>query len=212
MLRFTQVQYRYPSTEALSLPDWEAAQGEHWLLLGASGSGKTTMLQLAAGLLTPTAGTVEVAEQRLASLSGRTLDRFRGQRIGIVFQTLHLVSALTVEQNLRLAQYLAGLPQDSERITEVLEPLGIAHKRKRRPHQLSQGEAQRVALARAVLNRPSVLLADEPTSALDDRSCEQVAKLLLSQARACGATLVIATHDARLGRYIPQQLQLEAAA
>ncbi len=212
MLRFRQVQYRYPGSEPRSLPDWEAAQGEHWLLLGDSGSGKTTMLQLAAGLQTPQSGAVEVAEQPIHTLSGRALDRFRGQRIGIVFQTLHLVSALTVEQNLRLAQYLAGLPQDTERITEVLEPLGIADKRRRRPHQLSQGEAQRVALARAVLNKPAVLLADEPTSALDDRNCEHVADLLLTQARACGATLVIATHDQRLSRHIPQQLRLEAAA
>ena len=100
-------------------------------------------------------------------------------------------------QNLALAQYLSGLPQDEARIHDVLAGLGIGGKAAARPHALSLGEAQRVALARAVINRPEVLFADEPTSNLDDDSCTRVLDLLSAQAEACGATLVVATHDRR---------------
>jgi len=182
----------------LALDEWRVAKGEHWLVIGPSGSGKTTLLNLIAGLLRPTEGRVVVAGQDIEALPANQRDRFRGRYIGIVFQTLHLVDALTVEGNLRLAQYLAGVKQDLARIRDVLGSLGIADKMNAKPRALSQGEAQRVAIARAVINRPSLVLADEPSSALDDANCGQVIDLLEDQATAAGATLVIATHDQRV--------------
>lgn len=212
MLDFHHVEQRFPDGTTVRLPDWQAARGEHWLVLGPSGCGKTTLLHLAAGLLTASAGRISVADTPLDTLNGRALDRFRARQVGVVFQTLHLVDALTVRQNLALTQYLADLPVDQERITDLLQRLELWPHQLAYPHQLSHGQAQRVAIARAVLNRPALILADEPTSALDNGNCERVLGLLENQAAACGATLVIATHDNRLASRIPHRLDMEAAA
>ena len=135
-------------------------------------------------------------------------DSLRRTHVGIVFQTLRLVSALTVSGNLELAARLSGKPADG--IGQLLETLGIGHRSRASPRELSQGEAQRAAIARAIVSRPLLLLADEPTSALDDRNADMVARLLLDSAAAHGSTLVIATHDTRLRRYIGHVVELEA--
>jgi ABC-type lipoprotein export system ATPase subunit len=192
------VSHAYEGAEVLRVDAWQAVQGEHWLLLGPSGSGKTTLLHALAGILRPVAGTVTVAGQDLGALGTQALDRFRGQHIGIVLQRLHLIPSLDVAHNLLLAQYLAGLPQDRQRVDEVLAGLDLADKGGAMPHELSFGQAQRVAIARAVVNRPQLLLADEPTSNLDDARCLQALELLQEQATACNATLLIATHDQRI--------------
>lgn len=194
----------------LDLPDWSVAPGEQALLLGPSGSGKTTLLSLLAGLLRPTAGSVAIAGRDLAGMRRAELDVFRGRQVGIVFQSLHLVGALSVAGNLRLARYLAKLPVDGGDIGRLLDALGIADKATALPAALSQGEAQRVAIARALINAPALLLADEPTSALDDANCHQVVELLRRQAAAHGATLLIATHDQRLKDVFPNRLDLPA--
>ena len=198
MFELQGVSHAYDGAEVLRVDAWQAAQGEHWLLLGPSGSGKTTLLHALAGILRPAAGTVKVAGQDLGALDAQALDRFRGQHIGIVLQRLHLIPSLDVAQNLLLAQYLAGLPQDRQRVDEVLVGLDLADKGSAKPHELSFGQAQRVAIARAVVNRPQLLLADEPTSNLDDARCLQALELLQAQASACKATLLIATHDQRI--------------
>jgi putative ABC transport system ATP-binding protein len=146
--------------------------------------------------------------QDLGALKADALDRFRGRHIGIVLQRLHLMASLDVLDNVLLAQYLAGLPQDRARALEVLAGLDIAEKAGSRPHELSFGQAQRVAVARAVVNRPNLLLADEPTSNLDDARCQQALELLQAQARACNATLLIATHDQRVKSRMPNQFLL----
>jgi len=192
------LRHAYDGTDVLNVAAWRADQGAHWLVLGPSGSGKTTLLHILAAILTPTAGSVSVAGQDLTALGAHQLDRFRGQHIGIVLQRLHLVPSLTVMNNLSLAQYLAGLAQDGARVREVLASLGVSDKADAYPHELSFGQAQRVAVARAVVNGPKLLLADEPTSNLDDVRCAQAYGLLESQARACDATLVVATHDQRI--------------
>ena len=194
----------------LDVPDWSVAPGGQALLLGPSGSGKTTLLNLLAGLLRPTAGSVAVAGRDLAQLRPAELDMLRGRRIGIVFQSLHLVGALTVSGNLRLARYLAKLPNGDAEIAGLLDTLDLADKATARPADLSQGEAQRVAIARALVNGPALLLADEPTSALDDANCQQVVALLRRQAMDHGATLLIATHDQRLKDVFPNRLDLPA--
>lgn len=211
MLRLSGIRQRYGAREVLSLERFEAAAGEHWLVLGASGSGKTTLLHIIAGLLAPSAGEVEVAGEALGKLERAALDRWRGRNVGIVPQKLHLIASLTVAQNLALAQYLAGVPQDDARLEEVLAGVGLAGRGGEHPARLSHGEAQRAAVARSVVNRPKLLVADEPTSNLDDANCAAALDLLESQARACGATLVIATHDRRARERFTHRLELGAA-
>ena len=208
MISVEGLRHRYGERQVLALDAWHAAAGEHWLVLGASGSGKTTLLGILGGLLRPSAGRVAVGGQDLAAVSGAALDRFRGSRIGFVPQKLHLIPSLGVEDNLALAQYLAGVAQDRARVAEVLGVLGIADRAQARPAELSHGQAQRVAVARAVINRPQVILADEPTSNLDDAQCAQALELLESQAAACAATLVIATHDQRVRARFEKRIEL----
>lgn len=198
MFSLTNVRHHYEGRLALAIDAWQAEQGAHWLVIGPSGSGKSTLLHLLSGTLRSQSGKVIVAGQDYSLLSGAAMDRFRGQHIGLVLQRLHLVPSLSVEANLLLAQYCAGLPQDKQRVRSVLGELGLGDRGADFPHRLSHGQAQRVAVARAVLNRPQLILADEPTSNLDDRNCEQALNLLVEQAARCNATLLIATHDARL--------------
>ena len=200
--------HRYGAVEALRLADWKVAQGERWLVLGPSGCGKTTLLHALAGLITPTEGEVEVSGENLRRLHGARLDRWRATTVGIVLQALHLVKHLSVRDNLRLAQYLAQVPQDDARIGDTLEALGVSDKAARRASELSQGEQQRVAIARAVVNRPKLLLADEPTANLDDAAAARVVDLLSEQAARHGATLVVATHDARVKGKFRERLEL----
>jgi putative ABC transport system ATP-binding protein len=200
--------HRYGAVEALRVPEWKVAQGERWLVLGPSGCGKTTLLHVIAGLVHPSEGSVEVAGENLQNLDGARMDRWRATTVGIVLQALHLVKHLSVRDNLRLAQYLAKAPQDDRRIDDALGALGVAQKSARRPSELSQGEQQRVAIARAVVNRPKLLLADEPTANLDDGAAAKVVDLLTEQAARHGATLVVATHDARVKGKFRERLEL----
>jgi putative ABC transport system ATP-binding protein len=198
----------YGSRTVVAIPAWAVVPGQHSLILGPSGSGKSTLLHLIAGLLRPSRGRVLVAGRDLAALTPAELDAFRGRTIGIVLQRLHLIPALTVCDNLRLARTLARLPPDSARIDALIANLGLSALAGARPSALSQGEAQRVAIARAVVNQPALILADEPTSALDDANCEAVLTLLRTQAEISGATLVVATHDARLKPFFGHRLEL----
>jgi ABC-type lipoprotein export system ATPase subunit len=211
MISVEGLRHRYGANTVLSLDSWRVGAGEHWLVLGASGSGKTTLLAIIAGLLRPSAGRVEISGQDLGALSGPALDRFRGRHIGFVPQKLHLIANLTVEANLALAQYMAGVTQDSSRLRAALATLGLAERARSKPAELSHGEAQRVAVARAVINRPQLILADEPTSNLDDVHCAQAIDLLESQARSCGAALVVATHDQRVRARFDRRIDLSAA-
>jgi putative ABC transport system ATP-binding protein len=203
---------RFGERTVLEVAAWAVAPGRHSLVLGPSGCGKSTLLHLIAGLLPPTRGRILVAGRDLSALRAAEFDRWRGRTIGIVLQNLHLITALSVRDNLRLARALAGLPDDGARIGRLLDELGLSARAAARPPQLSQGEAQRLAIARAVVNRPALILADEPTSALDDGNCDAVLALLRAQAEASGATLLIATHDARLKAHFAHRLELPARA
>lgn len=178
---------------------FDLAPGSRTLLLGASGSGKTSLLNILCGLQSPDAGEVRLGGEAIApGRSASASDRVRRRHMGIVFQTLRLVSALSVRGNLLLAQKLQAGNRDTALVDGVLERLGIAHRAGARPHALSQGEAQRAAIARALVVRPMLLIADEPTSALDHDNASKVADLLIDAAQASGASLLIATHDDRL--------------
>lgn len=208
MLATKNLKYTYNDDVALSFPDIECQKGERWLLLGQSGSGKTTLLHLLGGLRTAKDGDVIVNGTSLKSLTQEALDQFRGQHIGIIFQKAHFIKALTVEENLALAQSLADKPVDRNRIKALLDRLNVSHKLKSKPDQLSIGEQQRVAIARALVNKPAVILADEPTSALDDVNCDEVVQLLEQQAAEENATLLIVTHDGRLKEKFEHQIIL----
>ena len=203
MIQTRGLTYRYPDGPALVFPDADVAQGAVLLLSGPSGCGKSTWLALVAGLVAPASGALTVANQPLAALKKIAADAWRAGAVGFLPQKLHLSAALTVQQNLALAQWAAGQPEDAVRIQAALQSLGVQELAGRKPGQLSGGQAQRVALARAVLLQPKVILADEPTASLDDEAAADAVGLLLSTAKTHHATLVIATHDARIATLIP---------
>ncbi len=208
MLSTEQLTYTYDGQNSLAFPDIKCGKGEHWLLLGQSGSGKTTLLHLLGGMRTPKSGKVKVGDTVMNTLPTSQLDTFRGQNIGIIFQESHFVRSLNVEENLLLAQQLAGAKADRSRIKMLLERLNIGHKINAKTSDLSVGEQQRVAIARALVNQPKVILADEPTSALDDQNTSEVLKLLREQAQVAEATLLIVTHDNRLKTEFEQRIEL----
>lgn len=211
MFSLNDIKHEYAGQTVLDLKEFSGHAGSHWLILGNSGSGKTTLLHIMAGILKPTAGKVKIADKDVLALNGGELDRFRGKKIGIIFQQLHLLSSLTIEENLLLAQYLAGVKQNKTQIQAELEALNIVEKRHAFPHQLSYGQQQRAAIARAVINQPAIILADEPTSALDSDNAARVLDLLMSQADRHGATLVIATHDQRIKSNFANKLELSTS-
>ena len=211
-LRIQGLRHAYAGQPVLALDSLHLAPGEQCLLLGPSGSGKTTLLHAIAGLLRPTAGEIQVRGQDLAALDSAARDRFRGRHIGIVFQRLHLLPALTVLDNLRLAQRLGGRPADTTAALGLLDALGLAGLAARKPAALSTGQAQRVAIARALVQRPALLLADEPTSSLDDANAQRGLRLLRSQAQAAGAALLLVSHDARLRGQFDRELRLDGPA
>jgi putative ABC transport system ATP-binding protein len=194
----------------LSLPDIAVQAGEKVLLLGASGSGKTSLLAALSGLLVPVSGDVHMAGKNLYQLSAHQRDQWRARHIACIFQTLHLVSSLDVMANLLLAMRMAGQKADKMLVADRLEQLGLSGLQTRLPHQLSVGEQQRVAIARATLGQSRIIMADEPTSALDDANAEHVMQLLL-QASSSGAALLVATHDKRIAAHFDRVIDLSPA-
>nr|WP_288210419.1 ATP-binding cassette domain-containing protein [uncultured Dysgonomonas sp.] len=192
------VQYSYSKDYTFIFPDIVCEKGEHLLITGASGCGKTTLLHLIAGLVTPKRGSILIKGNDIAQLRGTKLDKYRGREIGIVFQTPQFIKSLTAEENLKMAGSLNNLSVDNIYLDSLFETLNIVHCRNRKTNEMSQGELQRLSIARAVINKPSLILADEPTSSLDDKNCREAIKLLRYQAEKLQAGLVIVTHDNRL--------------
>lgn len=200
--------FAYPAHTSFRFPDFTINHHDHLLILGPSGVGKTTLLHLMAGLLRPRQGSVEIEGTDISRLSSQQMDRFRGKNIGMVFQRPHFIGALSLLENMLLMQHLAGVRQQKARATKVLASLGIDHKLHQKPHRLSQGEQQRAAIALAILNEPKLILADEPTASLDDQNCQRVADLLIAQAHATQAHLVVITHDQRLKSFFSHTITL----
>jgi len=177
--------------------DLAVARGEFLAVLGVSGSGKSTLLHLLGGLDTPTSGEVVVEGRDLASLSPRERTLYRRTAVGFVFQSYYLVPSLTAEENLTVALLFQGTygPAGRRLAGEALRRVGVAHRRRHRPSQLSGGEQQRVAIARAIVHQPPLLLADEPTGNLDRATAEEIMRLLAGIHRDLGTTVVMVTHD-----------------
>ncbi|AFD07591.1 ABC transporter ATP-binding protein [Solitalea canadensis] len=208
MISIQSVKQQYNGSVQIDFRNWEINSGEHWLMLGGSGTGKTTLLHIISGLLKPTSGSVNIEGTDLYNLRGAELDHFRGKNIGVIFQQPHLIKNLSLLNNVMAAQYFAGLPQDKKRALTVLDSLDLVAKAKSMPSELSQGQMQRVAIARAMINHPKIVIADEPTSSLDDANTEAVLKLLEEQADYNNATLIIATHDERVKKRFEKQYVL----
>ena len=181
-------------------------RGETVGVAGPSGSGKSTMMMIIAGLERPSAGRVEVDGENLAAMSEDALARFRRQRIGIVFQAFHLIPTMTALENVAVPLEFARRADAFERAAEALAAVGLAHRLRHYPGQLSGGEQQRVALARAFAVEPDILLADEPTGNLDGETGRQVIDLMFDLAARQSSTLMLITHDpalaARCGRIV----------
>ncbi|MDQ3078054.1 MAG: ABC transporter ATP-binding protein [Pseudomonadota bacterium] len=180
--------------------------GESVAVLGPSGSGKSSLMAVIAGLERPDSGRVELAGQDLAPLGEDALARLRGRSLGIILQAFHLLPTMTALENVSVPLELAGASDARERARAELEAVGLGHRLAHYPAQLSGGEQQRVAIARATAPRPQLLLADEPTGNLDSATGAGIVDLLFERAGAAGAGLLVITHDpavaARAGRTV----------
>ena len=195
--------------------DLSVAQGEWLAILGASGSGKSTLLHLLGGLDRPEQGNVIFQGRNVFALRGRSLDRYRSQHVGFVFQFYHLLPEFTALENVLIASMIShsvlswpGAKRDlRQRAIQLLETLGLGARLKHRPNRLSGGERQRVAIARALINKPALLLTDEPTGNLDANTGRQILDVF-KQLHAQGQTIVMVTHDATVAAAADRRLTL----
>jgi putative ABC transport system ATP-binding protein len=184
-------------------------RGEWIALTGPSGSGKSTLLGLLAGIDTPTGGRLVIEGMDITWMSERRLARFRNEKIGIVFQSFHLIPTLTALENVEVPLYVSSRSRQARRLaSEMLALVGLGDRLDHRPSQLSGGEQQRVAIARALVTRPSIVLADEPTGNLDSATGQAVLELVQSLRQGLGLTVVVATHDPIVAHHADRELHL----
>lgn len=189
--------YRQPEgtrLPVLGIEHYELRQGEQAALLGSSGGGKTTLLNVISGILVPDSGSVVIDGRNIAEMSEAVRDRFRAIKIGIVFQTFNLLPAFTALENVLLGMSFSGRPVDRGFARSLLERVGLGHRLNHSPQRLSVGEQQRVAVARALANKPVLLLADEPTANVDPANQELVLNLIRDTCREHNVTLLMVTH------------------
>lgn len=208
MVHLHHVSVEYPRTKTLALYDinLEIKKGEFVFLTGHSGAGKSTLLSLILRRVSPSSGTVHVDGQNLAGIRGNRLAQYR-RKTGMVFQDHRLLEDYTVEENLSFVLRVQGVVKNEweNRIARVLRTVGLTHKKRAYPYQLSMGEAQRVAIARAVVGDPLVLLADEPTGNLDEGNALAILEVFRAL-HARGTTILIATHSHELIQAYPQRV------
>ncbi|WP_433257803.1 ABC transporter ATP-binding protein [Streptosporangium sp. CA-135522] len=187
-------------------------RGGFTAIMGPSGSGKSTFLHCAAGLDTPTSGTVHIGETELSRMNETQLTELRREKAGFVFQAFNLIPSLSVVENVLLPFRLAGKRPDHAWLGEVIERVGLGERTRHRPSQLSGGQQQRVAIARALVTRPEVVFADEPTGALDTQTAAEVLTLLRQVVDTTGQTVVMVTHDPTAASYADRVLFLAGGA
>ncbi|MGY8813824.1 MAG: ABC transporter ATP-binding protein [Gammaproteobacteria bacterium] len=188
--------------------DVSIADGETVAIIGPSGSGKTTLLLLLAGLEQPHGGTIKLDGVALYDLDADTLADMRRDKLGIIFQSFHLVPSLTALGNVTLPLEIAGKDNARDQAKAMLAKVGLAERELHYPSQLSGGEQQRVAIARALVHAPSLVLADEPTGNLDVRTGSKIIEILFSLNADVGSTLILVTHDEEIARRCQRVLRL----
>jgi len=208
MIQTSALKHTYKDSHAIQWPDLKIGSNEQWLLLGQSGTGKTTLLHLLAGILSAKEGVIRMAGQELNGLGQAKLDHYRGKNVGMIFQKHLFVGGVRMLDNLLLAQSLPGLKKDKSYIKKLALAFELERLINKKPNELSQGELQRFSVMRSLVNKPSVLLADEPTSSLDDENCHRFVKLLRKACHDYHLTMLIATHDARLKQEFTNIIQL----
>ncbi len=195
--------YREPDggeLPVLDIPYFCVQKGEQVALVGSSGGGKTTLLNIISGISTPDSGEVYVGGVEITRLPEPARDRFRAERIGFIFQTFHLLDAFTALENVLLGMSFSRGRADKQYARELLKQMGLGHRLHHQPRQLSVGEQQRVAIARAIANKPQLLLADEPTASVDAANKETILNLISTVCRENQISLLTVTHDTEITR------------
>lgn len=208
MLDITHLHAGYKGESVVHLPHLSLPANSRCLLKGPSGSGKTTLLHTLAGLLPPVSGEIRIQGTDPYALPETARDRFRGDHMGLIFQTLHLVKSLNVLDNVLLGAFVNERAQNKEKALSLLSSAGLTGLHDKPVTSLSQGQAQRVAVARALLPAPALILADEPTSSLDDHAAEQIMQLLIEGCATTQSTLIVSSHDARITPYFTEIITL----
>lgn len=208
MLAAKSIKYSYNSNNTFEFPDFCLESTEDLLIIGDSGVGKTTFLNILGGLLSPQSGSITLNGTNYSDLSSKDLDKFRGKNIGIIFQSPYFVNNLNLMDNLLFSLFLSQNQQDKNVVIELLNQVGLNDKIYSKPNDLSQGEKQRASIALALVKKPNLILADEPTSSLDDNNCDLVVSLLKEQSQLNKCKLIIITHDARLKKHFKNSIKL----
>jgi len=216
MIELKSLSMQYPleqdSVAVLSDINLSIAKGESVAVTGPSGSGKTTLLLLLAGLERASGGAVQIDGVQLSNLDVDALADLRRDRLGIIFQSFHLIPSLTALGNVALPLEIAGRRDARQQSRSMLEKVNLGHRETHYPAQLSGGEQQRVAIARALVHSPALLIADEPTGNLDQQTGDTVGDLLFSMHADVGATLIMATHDRDMAQRCDRILRMENGA
>ena len=208
MITAKSIKYSYDPINTFKFPDFSLDSTEGLLILGDSGVGKTTFLNILGGLLLPQSGLITLNGTNYTDLSNKDLDKFRGKNIGIIFQSSYFINNLNLKDNLLFSLFLSKNQQDENVVIELLNQVGLRDKIYSKPNDLSQGEKQRASIALALVKKPNLILADEPTSSLDDNNCDLVVSLLKEQSQINKCKLIIITHDARLKKHFKNSIKL----
>lgn len=213
-LQLRNVKKSYPNPEGgtvqvLDIPQFDLEKGDQVVLLGSSGGGKTTLLNVIAGITTPDSGQVVIEGTDLTRLPEVARDRFRALKIGIIFQAFHLLPAMTALENVLLGMSFSGQTADKKFAMELLTQLGLSERLHYKPSQLSIGQQQRVAIARALANKPALLLADEPTASVDMQNARVVIDLLKSACKEHDVSLLLVSHSEQVAEEFDRSIRLE---